>query len=613
MIPNSQSNYSTPYTLYAYGPGIAGTFMSQRLMGMAPDSGNVTPPLEVDVLSPERAITVTTGNNDLGVITWTANRVGPTVFELGVPDRKAGEFRHGEDFWAPQVTTTPGYPTGIWGGQMFFNFEYPSMVVNYTVGTSRWATDWNYVLPSQQAPLPTVGVKNDATFLDASGVITFNLANAPSSNEQASIYLAAAGDNSGTPRENITIKVNGTTLDPSSIPGLTAAPNPITSGSFGPPKPYTDKGYVDDSSVHLSDHGPFFDERITFPAGLLHAGSNTLTILNHAESSEGYLMVDYLRLELTNYIPPPPVSVQAYPGNNRNLITWPIVPGATRYAVLRSTSPDSGYTTLAAGVLGTVSGSGPGIMTYTDTTALNNTNYYYEIESLNPKGPSAQGASAPSVRSGRATPSPALSTGVPATPTSLAVNGFGDGVISLKWNTGTDANYCNIYRTTLHANGVKGNDGVEGTYPLRTVLMQDGIVNDRGIYNFTDATASNGTTYSYYVQAVNAAGTSSATASVQGHAGTSPPDVSSRSLTAARSTSMSVLLSWNAVPNATGYAIYRSTSPGGPFTFPDNLLNGTSVLFYIDNTVAAGTTYYYQVTAVNVTGISPASTVTAAP
>ena len=133
------------------------------------------------------------------------------------------------------------------------------------------------------------------------------------------------------------LDINGKSLDEAS--GVTAAPNPLNgntarpygsgTGGFNPP-------YVDDSSQHYSDHGPFSDERVSFPGSLLHAGKNTLTVTMNAKSGIAYLMVDYLRLELTGYIPPAPASVTAHPGNNRVLVRWPVVPGATSYNVLRA-------------------------------------------------------------------------------------------------------------------------------------------------------------------------------------------------------------------------------------------------------------------------------------
>jgi len=60
----------------------------------------------------------------------------------------------------------------------------------------------------------------------------------------------------------------------------------------------------------------------------------------------------------------------------------------------------------------------------------------------------------------------------------------------------------------------------------------------------------------------------------------------------------SVALSWmgSATPNIAGYNIYRATSAAGPFT-----LIGSSGLAttYTDNNVQSGTTYYYQVAALD--------------
>ncbi|MGB2637127.1 MAG: choice-of-anchor D domain-containing protein [Candidatus Acidiferrum sp.] len=68
------------------------------------------------------------------------------------------------------------------------------------------------------------------------------------------------------------------------------------------------------------------------------------------------------------------------------------------------------------------------------------------------------------------------------------------------------------------------------------------------------------------------------------------------------STASSVALNWNAsTSQVTGYRVYRSETSGGSY----NLLTGTALtaLAYTDTTVAAGTTYYYVVTAVDSAGV----------
>ena len=62
-----------------------------------------------------------------------------------------------------------------------------------------------------------------------------------------------------------------------------------------------------------------------------------------------------------------------------------------------------------------------------------------------------------------------------------------------------------------------------------------------------------------------------------------------------------VPLRWQQSSGATGYAVLRSTSSGGPYeTVATNVTGGS----YTDTTVANGTTYYYTVTATNAAGTS---------
>jgi hypothetical protein len=62
-----------------------------------------------------------------------------------------------------------------------------------------------------------------------------------------------------------------------------------------------------------------------------------------------------------------------------------------------------------------------------------------------------------------------------------------------------------------------------------------------------------------------------------------------------------VPLRWQQSSGATGYAVLRSTSSGGPYeTVATNVTGGS----YTDTTVTNGTTYYYTVTATNAAGTS---------
>ena len=125
------------YTLYAFGPGAAGLFMSQPQTG-----GN--PPLIFNLPATPFSVTVIGGaTNNLGAVTWTPTRVGPTVFEIGYPSRTAGKFRHGDDWWVGDIGPNSGVPSPIWSKYLEYPFDFPNGP-NYLVGQSRWTTDWNF-------------------------------------------------------------------------------------------------------------------------------------------------------------------------------------------------------------------------------------------------------------------------------------------------------------------------------------------------------------------------------------------------------------------------------------------------------------------------------------
>ncbi|HET6251029.1 MAG TPA: polysaccharide lyase family protein [Tepidisphaeraceae bacterium] len=567
------------YTLWAYGPGAAGTFMSQEQTGGKP-------PLEYTLPVKPFAVTVTAGRtSDLGIVTWTPKRVGATVFELGLPNRKADEFRHGDDFWCPAPAPKVGYPTPVWGGQVEFPLDFPDGTT-YTVGKSRWAIDWNYVLPS----VPD----HTGAWQPAIGKINFDLAKAPSDGAAASLYLGCAGDDGG----HIIISINGVNLG--SAQGVTAGPQPIDASGFNP-------AYFDDASIHLSNHGPFSDERINFPAKMLHAGQNSITIQMDARKLTAYLMLDYLRLEMTGYVPPAPVGVTACAGNNRALVCWPLVPGATSYSLFRATSRDGKYMPVVTGLLAPISGSGPSIWQYVDRTAMNGLEYTYRAQAVNPTGSSEM-----SLPSNAITPSPKQSTAAPAAPASLKVTASGHHQVTLAWTASPGANFYRIWRTTLHS------DSVGGNYPIGRAMLDD---TDTGPA-YTDRSPTDGREYGYAVEAVNAAGTSPLSPSVTAQPLPAPPAAAPQSLTARWSKTRDgkvVTLNWSPVDGAIGYVIYRSSGPAATFTWPDHYLTELVETTYIDKGVTeksapvkgldASKDYDYQVSAVNAAGVSPPATI----
>jgi fibronectin type 3 domain-containing protein len=553
---DSNGNFTIPdviaggnYTLYSFGPGAAGTFQSQALNGG-------TPPITADIPSSPFSVTVTGGTtNNLESVVWTPTRVGSTVFEIGYPDRTGGKFRHGEDYWVGDLGPSASMPSPIWSKHLEYPFEFPSGP-NYIVGQSRWTTDWNYVQP---VVTDSAGVFNGST-----STITFNLASAPDSGAQASFYIALSSDYQGP----LIIQVNGNNI----------------AGSTGYFPAYSSSGSGSDTTIRQGIHGCFSDNRITFAGSLLQQGENTITInMRKGGYFANHAMYDYIRLELSGYVPPAPSAVAAYVGNNSALVTWPAVAGATSYNVLRSTTSGSGYTPVTNGVVGPVCGSGPGNATFVDSTAVNGTTYYYVVQSVNPSGTSGN-----SPQSAGVTPLGSIATLAPSAPTGLAATP-GDRTVSLSWNPSAAANYYTIQRATVVNNGA-------GSYvTLGTITLNNSTTGT----TYTDTTPTDGSIYNYFVSATSAGGASGNSAGTMARPLPVVPGGTVSALSASPSQLTNVALSWGSVAGAVGYVIQRATSLNGTY----NLVASITETAYTDvGPQPTNGTFYYKIVPVNAAG-----------
>ncbi len=511
-------------------------------------------------------MTVTGGaTNNLGIVTWTPTRVGPTVFEIGYPDRLADKFRHGDDWWVGDIGPSPSAPSPIWSKFLEYPFDFPSGP-NYVVGQSRWTTDWNFC-----QPMVATGSGGGST---STSTITFNLAQAPASGAQASFYIAVCSDYNGP----LVVSVNGSNLGSTS--GVTASPSGESSGG------YTPSWSGADTTVREGLNADMSDERLTFPGSLLRAGQNTITIkMNNGSYGANHAMYDYLRLELTGYVPPAPASVSAYAGNNCNLISWPVTPGATSYKIFSSTTSGSGYTLIASGVTGPVCGSGPNNANWLDTNAVNGVTDYYVVQSVNPTGSSGNSPQSPG-----ATPSAGLAATAPAAPTGLAVTSTGHQSVTLSWNPSTDANFYTVYRSTLV------NSGGGSSNTLSTIILN----NTNTGTSYTDTSPTDGSIYTYFLTATSAGGTSGNSAPVVAVPLPPAPATAPGSLTASLAQMTNVTLNWSGVSGAVGYVITRATSLAGSYT----LLASVTETTYQDVGVSSNATYYYHVEAMNAGGTS---------
>jgi hypothetical protein len=343
-IPNVVAG--TNYTLFTFGPGAAGTFQSQTLTGSSFSSLNIP-------ASPF-SVTVTAGaTTNLGTITWTPTRVGPTVWEIGVADRSAHEFLHGTGFetngwWYGDIGPSPTQPSPNWMRSFDFAADFPTGLV-YTVGQSQWAAGWNFA----HTALGTNAASTETW------KVFFNLPQAPANGAAASLYMGFAADWQGP----VKVVLNGYT---------------VTSGITPP-------SGADDTMIRLGIHGVFSDVRLNVPIADLKAGQNEMDFtMNSTGSVERSAMYDYLRLELSSYLPPP-ASLTANVVNAHVALSWTAMSGATSYTIKRAASLNGTYAVIATNLFAPVVGSGITNGAYLDMAALVGTNYYI-VASVNPNG-----------------------------------------------------------------------------------------------------------------------------------------------------------------------------------------------------------------------------------
>ena len=173
--------------------------------------------------------------------------------------------------------------------------------------------------------------------------------------------------------------------------------------------------------------------------------------------------------------PPPgaPVNLKAIPGDAQITLSWSPVSGATSYNLYRGTS--------AGGEAVSPHKSGLTSATFTDTSVVNGTAYYYVVTAI---GHGGEG-----LASNEATATPEPST-PPLAPTFLVATA-GNNQVQLSWTGVLNTASYNVKRSTVTGG------------PYTTVSTPAGSVTGTG---YTDKGVTNGTTYYYVVTAVNVAG-----------------------------------------------------------------------------------------------------------
>lgn len=176
----------------------------------------------------------------------------------------------------------------------------------------------------------------------------------------------------------------------------------------------------------------------------------------------------YALHDVTPGFQPSPTGLVATADDARISLSWDVAPGATGYAVKRSTATGGPYTVIA-NLTGT---------SFLNTGLSNGTRYYYVISATTALGETPNSAQASAL--------PTLPASLPATPANLTATPGGNSV-NLTWSAASGAISYTIKRSIVSG----------GPYSM---------LGSSGGTSYADNSAVNGTTYHYVVSATNATG-----------------------------------------------------------------------------------------------------------
>ncbi|MEL6823478.1 MAG: fibronectin type III domain-containing protein, partial [Calditrichota bacterium] len=242
-----------------------------------------------------------------------------------------------------------------------------------------------------------------------------------------------------------------------------------------------------------------------------------------------------------------------------------------RYRIFRSATPGSGF-------IAVDSINHPQTV-YINASLSPSTEYFYRVSAVNEFGESPSSAEAG-----------ATTFGAPTVPEGLSAIAISEGQIDLSWtvSSGEPVRY-RIFRSLSSSGGFALIDSV-----------------DHPQSSYADSSVNELTTYYYKIAALNQWGISMQTVEVSATTPGSGTPTAPTNLIAGTVSNTQLLLSWEtSTANPERYLIYRSLLPQSGFIKIDSTVH--PVAGYVDTSLQPSTTYYYQVSALNGSGESPAS------
>ncbi len=426
-----------------------------------------------------------------------------------------------------------------------YYFDQPNAAITTNGQRIYWTSDWrNYTTGAMEVnkvDLPAHWYTDlGATFIDTTPPYTAAF-NPPQSStgvavSPPTISFQVLDDSSGVDVSSLVLSVNGSTV----FNGVS-------------PHPYT------------TVTGTSADYTVTYTSPANFNYSDQINVTINAKDLAGNIMpqVAYSFTVIASSVISAPSNLTAAPVSSSTInLAWTNnATNETGFQVWRSTY-SGGEVQIAV--------TTANVVAYCDPTLSASSTYYYQVRAINAVGSSPYSNEASTVTY------PAWYMNAPANLTAIAVS---SSTINLAWtnNSSNDTGF-KIERST-----------VSGTCYSQIYLTVANAV------AYSDPTLSASSTYYYRIRATNAGG-DSAYSNEASTATYPPPFISPPSnLTATPVSSTTINLAWtNNASNETGFQIWRSTYSGG-----EVYVSSTSAVGYVDPSLSASTTYYYQVRAIN--------------
>jgi len=288
----------------------------------------------------------------------------------------------------------------------------------------------------------------------------------------------------------------------------------------------------------------------------------------YSQNGEGFAILS----SVENIVP----SVGSF--TDRVRLTWDVVANAVYYKVYRSTTEDGTFKQVGVDTF---------INSFDDLSVVQQVTYFYKVRAF---VAAKVFSNYSSVYSGSARLGP-------GNPTSVTGTEGDNGKVTITWHASSpSATYYQVFRCST-IDGDFGNS--EDPEDHSATDEANSISGHLTGTTYIDTTVTDSTLYFYKVKAYNGTDSfSNPSIATYGYSGTAPAPGVPQNVAIGNGRFISkIVITWDAVPIAKSYQVYRSDTVDGTYTAVGDKVTTEA---FTDTSIVAGNIYYYKVKAFNV-------------